>query len=222
MINKIIIAEDIDSINTGILTLLKNKFDFEIDHANNCDSAYLKIIKADQINEPYDLLISDLSFKNPGFLEQKLTNGEELINAVKLIQPTIKTIVYTIEDKPSLIKRLKDKSEVNGIVLKGQNSLNELTEAIIQMKLNKNFFTPEVLHLIKNDSTTTIDTYDISLLTYLSEGLTQQEISTILKNKNIKPSSVSSIEKRIGELKSTLKANNSIHMISIAKDMCLI
>jgi len=222
MIKKILIAEDIDSINTGIITILKTKFDFVIDHANNCDSAYLKIIKAIQEESPYDLLISDLSFKNIGLVEQKLSNGEELVEAVKKIQPKLKSLIYTIEDKPSLIKRLKDIHQVNGIVLKGQNSLNELCLAINSIHNNEEYFTNEVVHLIKNDTTITIEDYDIQLLTYLSEGLSQQEISNIFKSNQIKPSSVSSIEKRICELKFTLKANNSIHMISIAKDMCLI
>ena len=222
MKKKIIIAEDIDSINTGILTILNKQFDFVIDQCNNCDSAYLKIIKAFQDNEPYDLLISDLSFKNLGFIDQKLKNGEELINAAKQVHHHLKTIVYTIEDKPTLIKRLKNESQVNGIVLKGQNSLPELINAIKDVIIGNNYYTTEVEYLIKNDSTINIDTYDITLLSYLSEGYNQQQISSILKEKDIKPSSVSSIEKRIGELKHSLKANNSIHMVSIAKDMCLI
>lgn len=221
MIKKILIAEDIDSINTGIITILKKRFNFVIDHANSCDNAYLKLLNATQNHSPYDLLITDLSFKNNGFLEAKLNNGEELIQAVKKEFP-IKTIVYTIEDKPSLIKRLKDVRQVNGMVIKGPNSLNELCTAIESIAQEKDYFSTEVLHLIKNDSTLVINNYDIYLLTLLSQGLTQQEISQEFKNKLIKPSSVSSIEKRIGELKMILNANNSIHMISIAKDMCLI
>jgi len=222
MINKILIAEDIDSINTGIITILQDKFDFSIEHANSCDKAYLKILKAIQENNPFDLLITDLSFKADGFLENKLNHGEDLINAIKEQNITIRTLVYTIEDKPSLIKRLKEILHVDGIVLKGQNSLSELCLAIDAINKDENYFTSEVQYILKNDSTIAIDSYDITLLSLLSEGLTQHEISDALKKEQIKPSSISSIEKRIGELKTTLKANNSIHMISIAKDMCLI
>lgn len=222
MIKKILIAEDIDSINTGIISILKDRFNFIIEHSNSCDNAYLKIIRALQDEAPYDLLISDLSFKAEGFLTQELKGGEELVAAAKKTQPHLKTIVYTIEDKASLLRRLKEEKQVNGIVLKGQKSLNELCNAIEAVALQKDYFTSEVQAILKNDSTTAIQSYDITLLELLSQGFTQQEISAVLKEKEIKPSSVSAIEKRIGELKHNLKANNSIHMVAIAKDMCLI
>ncbi|QTV06846.1 response regulator [Faecalibacter bovis] len=222
MIRKILIAEDIDSINTGIISILKDKYDFEIEHANSCDKALLKIKKATLENTPFDLLISDLSFKTDGLLDPELKNGEELVSAAKKIQSNLKTIIYTIEDKPALLKRLKDEVEVNSIVLKGLNSLIELCTSIEKLNTGENYFTTEVLHKIKNNSTTTIEEYDITILDLLSQGFTQQDISTTLKSKKIKPSSVSAIEKRIGELKTTLKANNSIHLVAIAKDMFLI
>lgn len=222
MIRKILIAEDIDSINTGIISILKDNFNFDIDHANSCDNALLKIKKANLENNSYDLLISDLSFKTDGYLIPELKNGEELAKAAIKTQPNLKTIIYTIEDKPALLKRLKDDIEVNSIVLKGLNSLNELCLAIEKINSGLNYFTTEVLHKLKNDATTTIGDYDVTILDLLAQGFTQQEISSVLKSKEIKPSSVSAIEKRIGELKSSLKANNSIHLVAIAKDMFLI
>lgn len=222
MITKILIAEDIDSINNGIISLLNERYDVIIEHANSCDNAHLKLIKAVLDEEPFDLLISDLSFKTDGFLEPKLKNGEELISASKKIQENLKTIVYTIEDRTTLLKRLKDELAVNSIILKGLNSLQELCTAIDKLNVEENYFPIEVLQIIKNDSTTSIESYDIKLLELLSEGFSQQEISNIFKEKTIKPASVSAIEKRIGDLKGILKANNSIHLISIAKDMCII
>lgn len=222
MVKKILIAEDIDSINTGIISILQDRFSFIIEHSNSCDNAYLKIIRSLQDGHPFDLLISDLSFKIEGFLTQELKGGEDLVNAARKIQPNLKTIIYTIEEKPSLLKRLKEDSRVNGIVLKGQKSLNELCNAIEAVQKHKDYFTNEVQAILKNDSTTAIQGYDITLLELLSKGFTQQEISAALKEREIKPSSVSAIEKRIGELKQNLKANNSIHMVAIAKDMCLI
>lgn len=222
MIKRILIAEDIDSINTGIISILKENFNFSIDHANSCDKALLKIKKAALENQPFDLLISDLSFKTDGLLIPELKNGEELAIAAKKTQPNLKTIIYTIEDKPALLKRLKEEVTVNSIVLKGLNSLSELCTSIEKINSGENYFTTEVLHKIKNDSTITIGEYDITILDLLSKGLTQQDISHSLKSKEIKPSSVSAIEKRIGELKTCLKANNSIHLVAIAKDMFLI
>ena len=222
MAHKILIAEDIDSINTGIISTLKERYDFEIEHVNTCDNAYLKIIKANKENCPFDLLISDLSFKTNGLLSPKLQNGEELTREAKKHHHQLKTIIYTIEDKPSLLKRLKEELEVNGIVLKGLNSLTELCNAIDDVLVDKNYYTAEVLQIIKNDVTVSIESYDIKLLELLAKGLSQQEISLNFKENNIKPASISAIEKRIGDLKSAFKANNSIHLVAIAKDMWLI
>lgn len=222
MINKILIAEDIDSINTGIISILNEKYNIEIEHANSCDTAYLKILKAIQDQKPFDLLISDLSFKTEEFLPPTLKNGEELVKSAKSAQQNLKTIVYTIEDRPSLIKRLKDQINVNSIVLKGLNSLQELCTAIDEIAKDNNYFTQEVLRIIKNDSTNTIEEYDVNLLELLSKGYTQQEICVQFKEQAVKPFSLSSVEKRIGELKNILKANNGAHLVSIAKDMCII
>ena len=222
MTQKILIAEDIDSINTGIISTLKERYNFVIEHANTCDNAYLKIIKANKENNPFDLLISDLSFKTNGLLSPKIQNGEELVNEVKKNHNNLKTIIYTIEDKPSLLKRLKEELKVDGIVLKGLNSLVELCNAIDDVLVNKPYFTAEVLQIIKKNVTVSIESYDIKILQLLAKGLSQQEISLNFKENNIKPASVSAIEKRIGDLKSEFKANNSIHLVSIAKDMWLI
>jgi len=222
MVNRILIAEDIDSINTGIITILNEKFNMQIEHANSCDNAYLKILKAQKDQIPFDLLISDLSFKSENYLENKLKNGEELIKASKQVQNDLKTIVYTIEDKTSLLKRLKDELQVNSIVLKGLNSLMELCKAIDKVKESENYFPQEVVQKLKNDSTTTITPFDTKVLELLSQGFTQQDIAKKFKEQSIKPNSLSALEKRISELKSIFSAKNSIHLVAIAKDMCII
>jgi len=222
MIQKILIAEDIDSINTGIITILKDNFSFEIEHANSCDNAYLKLIKAIQNKNPFDLLISDISFKTDGLLTPILQNGIELVDACKKIQPELKTIVYTIEDKPAILKTLIEDIEVDALVLKGLKSLNELCAAIEKITKGEKYFTQEVQQIAKNDATTDIDEFDILLLDFLSQGLTQNEISESFKNKAINPCSISAIEKKINRLKTTLRAKNNIQMIAIAKDLALI
>jgi transcriptional regulator len=67
-----------------------------------------------------------------------------------------------------------------------------------------------------------IEEYDISILTYLSNGLSQNEIASLLKSKGVSPSSLSSIEKRLNRLKDVLKANNNVQLVANAKDIGLI
>lgn len=63
MFHKVLIAEDLDSISIAVVQALEEISILEINHAKYCDDAFLKIKKALHDNQPYDLLISDLSFK---------------------------------------------------------------------------------------------------------------------------------------------------------------
>ena len=46
MFKKILIADDIDSINLGILSQLEKNGNVEVEHVRYCDDAYLRIKKA--------------------------------------------------------------------------------------------------------------------------------------------------------------------------------
>lgn len=63
MFKKVIIAEDFEEFNLAVEQTLKDLNIVNFQHAKYCDDAFLKIRKAIQDNEPFDLLISDLSFK---------------------------------------------------------------------------------------------------------------------------------------------------------------
>ncbi|HOD09820.1 MAG TPA: response regulator, partial [Flavobacterium sp.] len=86
MYKKVLIAEDFDSINIAVKQTLENLGVQEIDYAKYCDDAILKLKKALQDNQPFDLLISDLSFVED-YREVTIASGEELIQAIKEIQP---------------------------------------------------------------------------------------------------------------------------------------
>jgi uncharacterized protein YktB (UPF0637 family) len=75
----------------------------DIYHAKYCDD-FSKNKKAIHDNAPYDLLISDLSFK-ADHRENKLVSGEELIEAVKKYN-LISKLSFSIEDKSFRIKSL--------------------------------------------------------------------------------------------------------------------
>ena len=62
MFSKVLLAEDLDSINIAVATTLDELNVVDVDNVKYCDDALLKIIKAIQDNNPYQLLITDLSF----------------------------------------------------------------------------------------------------------------------------------------------------------------
>jgi two-component system capsular synthesis response regulator RcsB len=222
MFKKVIIAEDIDTMNLGIQQVLKDLNIVHFQHSKYCDEALLKVRKAIQDNEPYDLLISDLSFKTD-HREVKIANGDELVQKVRDLQPNIKIIAYSVEDKSYRIKSLFDNAGIDAFVLKSVNSIQDLKKAInLLYNSNETFISPEVASALQEKNNFEIDDTDIKILKYLSAGTSQDEIIEIFKNSDIKPNSKSAVEKRISKLKDFFKANNAVHLVSITKDMGII
>ncbi|WP_348810780.1 response regulator [Flavobacterium maritimum] len=222
MFQKVLIAEDLDSISFSVVQVLQELAVLEIHHAKYCDDAFLKIKRAIHDNVPYDLLISDLSFKTD-HRENKLTSGEELIEAVKKEQATIKTIVFSIEDKSFRIKSLFNNLGINAYVSKGRDSIPELKKAIERIYDNEErIVSAELSHALKDKSLFEIESYDIALLKSLSKGSTVDEIASEFKESGIVPNGTSSLEKRINRLKIYFKANNNVHLIALAKDFGLV
>lgn len=222
MLKKVLIAEDLDAINLGIEQVLKDLNIIDFQHSKYCDEAFLKIRKATLDNEPYDLLISDLSFKTD-HREVKIANGDELIQKVRELQPNIKIIAYSVEDKSYRIKSLFDHAGIDAFVLKGLNSIAELKKAIhIISTSDQKFISPEVASALQEKNNYEIDDVDIQILKHLSLGTSQDEIIEIFKTSDIRPNSKSAIEKRLSKLKDFFKANNTVHLVSITKDMGII
>ncbi|MFV7235779.1 response regulator [Flavobacterium sp. ZB4R12] len=222
MFHKVLVAEDLDSISMTVVQALEELSVVEIHHAKYCDDAFLKIKKALHDEEPFDLLISDLSFK-PDHRENRLSTGEELIDAVKKLQPNIKTIVFSIEDKSFRIKSLFNNSGINAYVSKGRNSIPQLKNAVQNIfNSDEKIISAELSHLLRDKSILEIEAYDISLLKFLSKGLILDEIALEFKKSGIIPNGSSSIEKRINKLKIYFKASNNVHLISITKDLGLV
>ncbi|MFH6994199.1 response regulator [Flavobacterium sp. FlaQc-48] len=222
MFKKVIIAEDLDAMNLGIQQVLKDLNIVDFQHSKYCDEAFLKIRAAITQNEPYDLLISDLSFKTD-HRDVKIANGDELVQKVRELQPNIKIIAYSVEDKSYRIKSLFDNAEIDGFVLKGLNSIEELKKAIhIISTSDQRFISPEVASALQEKSNFEIDDLDILILKHLSSGTAQDDIIQIFKELGVKPNSKSAMEKRISRLKDFFKANNTVHLVSITKDMGII
>jgi len=222
MFKKILVSEDIDSISFGLVSVLQKSYPSDIRTTKYCDDALLKIKAALHEEKPYDLLITDLSFKED-HRDVKLTSGEELIEAARKEQPDLKVIVYSIDDKPYRIKNLFEEYKINAFVAKGRDSSTEIIEAMdIVHDTDTTYTSPQLSHISREMAILEIDDYDVILLKHLSDGLTQPEISNILKRAGKTTSSTSSIEKRINKLKIYFKANNTIHLISKVKDMGII
>ena len=219
MFKKVLIAEDLDSISITVNETLKSLKIKEIQHAKHCDDALLKVKKALLDNNPFDLLVTDLSF-TADHRKVKMYTAEALINEIRKIQPTLKIVVYSVEDKSFRIKALFEHSNIDAFVNKGRKSITELKTAVKTVVVDdQKYISPQLASILQDKVVHEIDNFDVELIRQLALGTPQEEIETIFKQLDIKPSSKSAIEKRLGKLKDYFKAKNTVHLIAIAKDM---
>jgi len=221
MFRKVLVAEDMDSINQAVAVVLKDLGIAEVAHSQYCDQAWLMAKKAIQENEAFDLLICDLSFKQD-HREEKLKSGKELIAALKSEDPKLKIIVNSIEDHPQTVKDLWNSGNIDAYVCKDRHGLKELKEAILHLNNGETYNSPSIEKILKQNNVLTLNDFEISIVKHLANGFTQDQIQQELKSKNIKPSSKSAIEKRLKELREEFHANTNPHLISIMKDLKLI
>lgn len=213
MFKKILIAEDFQDTNKGIVHALEVNLQIDIIQEElYCDKAFNRFKVAFEKGEPYELLISDLTFKE-SHVDRRLTSGIDLIKAIRSVDKNIKIIVNSMIDNPTDINALFKNQKINGYICKGRNSLNELLEGIQEVYQNRTFVSPQ-LNLNSSNSVFEMDKYDIMILKDLAEGFTKKEISEKLKKLNILPNSESTIDKKVSKLFDEFGAKNTHHLIA--------
>ncbi len=220
MFKKILIAEDHEVRNLGLINTLEEMHIQDFEFVSYCDEAFQKLTKAVKDRLPYDLLITDLSFQKD-HVNQDLNSGQELINKARELQPNLKIVVFSIESKPKIIEELFKKYKIDGFVSKGRNDGKELKNTVRKIYNGEIIIPQEILNSIRNYAFDFTD-YDITLLDFLAKGWKQNEIENYFKENNIQPDSKSSIEKRLSELRENLRAKNNIEMIVMCKDIGII
>lgn len=221
MFKKVLVAEDMDSINHAVASVLRDLDIEEVQHAQYCDKAWLLAKKAILEQKPFDLLICDLSFKND-HRKEEIKSGKELIALLKQEDPHLKVLVNSIEDHPQTVKALWDSGNIEGYVCKDRHGMRDLRNAILKLN-NGDLFNSEVIeNAMKQENLFMLNDFEINLLKSIAQGLTQEEIQQNLKEKNISPNSKSSIEKRLKELREEFNARTTPHLIGIVKDLNLI
>lgn len=222
MFSKVLVAEDYEIANHGILKILGDNLGIsDIKEAKYCDEAYLKFRKAQQEDNPFKLLITDLSFK-PDHNVQIRTSGIDLIKDIRAINPSIKIIVYSQESRPEKIKMLFDKLDINGYVCKGQHAIKDLVSCVSQVYQGNTILPAELTNRDEAIGMVHLDDFDMMLLDELAQGLTKREIVTKLRQKKIKPNSESMIDKKVSKLFDEFKARNTTHLVAIVKDLGLL
>lgn len=218
MIENVLIAEDQESANLSVQKTLEELGINEPHYAYYCDDALAKIERQKREDQPYDLLITDLYFEEDN-RRQKISDGEALIIAARQIQPDLKVLVFSAENRPAVIEGLFDKQGIDGYVRKARNDAKELKMAINAIADNQRYFPRHLMQLIEQKNAHEFTDFDITIITLLTKGIKQKDIPDYLKRNQIKPSGLSSVEKRLNQMKEALNFTTNEQLVAYCKDM---
>lgn len=220
MIRKVLIAEDHESANISVRKTLE-ELGAETDHVYYCDDALAKIINEKKAGRSYDLLICDLYFDEDD-LPQKISGGGELITAVREVQPELKVLVFSAENKPAVIDSLFRNQNIDGYVRKARNDARELRTAFEKLSQNQQHYPKHLSDLIKHQHTYNFTDFDITVISLLAQGMPQKNIPDYLRQHKIKPSGLSSVEKKLNQIKAVFEFTKNEQLVAFCKDMGII
>ncbi|PWS33031.1 response regulator [Pedobacter paludis] len=222
MFKKILIAEDHESVSISVQKTLSD-INIVHDHSNYvfyCDDALGRIKKALREEKPYELLITDLSFEHDR--PQEISDGATLIKAVKLIQPDLKILIFSIENRSHVAKALMEDLEIDAFVPKARGDAKDLKIAIETIYKNRKYLSPNLKQAVKEETPFEFSSFDKTIISLLTKGTPQKDIPFYLQKNNIKPSGLSSIEKRLNTIKTVLNISNNEQLIAYCKDRQII
>lgn len=221
MFKRVLIAEDHESVS---ISVQKTLADLEIERSEYtyyCDDALMHIKKSLNQDQPFDLLITDLSFEED-HRPQKIAGGMELISAVRELNPSLKVLVFSAENKAAMIDSLFKDFGINGFVRKARHDSKELKLAIEAIAQDKTYLSSDLKKTVKQKNSYEFSDYDITVISLLAQGMLQKEIPTYLQQNNIKPSGLSSLEKRLNLMKEALEFSKNEQLVAYCKDFGII
>ncbi len=221
MIDRVLIAEDHESISISIQKTLEDLGIKHMDYVSYCDDALSKIVTSNKLAKPYDLLIIDLYFDEDD-RPQQITSGIELLKAARNIQPGLKILVFSAENKATVIESLFKQHDIDGYVRKARNDSKELKLAMEQLSENKKYFPRHITQLINKKNAYEFSEIDIAIISLLANGVSQKNIPEHLEEKNLRPSGLSSIEKRLKQIRTELDFTKNEQLVAFCKDMGII
>jgi len=221
MFKRVLIAEDHESASISVRKTLEDLGIVSAEYTFYCDDALMHIKKNVHAEQPYDLLITDLSFEED-HRPQKLSSGMELISAVKLIQPGLKVLVFSAENKAAVVDILFKELGINGYVRKARHDAKDLKLALQAIYKHKIYLSEDLKQTVKQKNAYEFTDFDITIISLLSRGMLQKEIPVYLQENNIRPSGLSSIEKRLNLMKEVLDFSKNEQLVAYCKDFGII
>ena len=213
MFKNILIAEDHEMANFSLRSVLSNLgiTVTDKDYVFQCDDALTRIQRALREGAPYELMITDLSFDDD-YPKQTIAGGRELIKAVKELQPNIKILVFSSENRALIANEIFKELNIDAYVPKARHDAKDLKLAIETIYQNKKYVSANLRQ--KEENIHHFTAYDKMIVSLLSSGRSQKEMPELLKQRNMEPSGLSSIEKRLNLIKTSLNITNNGQLIA--------
>lgn len=213
--NNILIVDDhpfiIQGYKNAITRYNPNEFEFFIEQANDCKSAY-KIITNPE-TKAFDIAFLDISM--PAYEEKGMFSGEDLAKLLNEFMPNCKIILLTMYTELLKIKNIIDTINPNGLVIKNDLTFDELLFGFDKVIKNEIYYSQSIQKMMDLDKSETIeiDLFDKQILFHLSKGTKTKEIPQYI------PISLEAIEKRKLNLKKLLdlKDESDIELVREAK-----
>ncbi len=216
---KILIADDHQLIIEGILSYLQGIENLEIVTTNSCDDAYAKI-KVALVDEPFQILFTDLSFDNVNNMS-KIDSGENLIKTLRREEVQIKIGVITGHSETNRVFNVIQNLNPSAYLLKGKCNTNELNFAIQKMLADEIYYTHEIHQKLLKRALIEIQMDDVAIQILKElpkhpkisnlEGIITKDDGNFLK--------IRSIENKLAKLRTDLQANNNTDLVLKAKEL---
>lgn len=212
--NNILIVDDhpfiIQGYKNAITRYNPNEFEFFIEQANDCKSAYEIITNPEKA---FDIAFLDISM--PAYEEKGMFSGEDLAKLLNEYMPNCKIILLTMYTELLKIKNIIDTINPNGLVIKNDLTFDELLFGFDKVIKDEIYYSQSIQKMMDLDKSETIeiDLFDKQILFHLSKGTKTKEIPQYI------PISLEAIEIRKLNLKKLLdlKDESDIELVREAK-----
>ena len=198
--NNILIVDDhpfiIQGYKNAITRYLPNEYEFFINQAIDCKSAYTIITNPE--TAAFDIAFLDISM--PAYEEKGLFSGEDLALLLNEYMPKCKIILLTMYTELLKIKNIIDTINPHGLVIKNDLTFDELLFGFDKVIKNEIYYSQSIQKMMDLDKVEAIeiDLFDKQILFHLSKGTKTNEITQYI------PISLEAIEKRKLNLKKLL------------------
>ena len=218
--NNILIVDDhpfiIQGYKNAITRYNPDQFEFIIEQANDCKSAYNIITNPE--TALFDIAFLDISM--PSYEEKGLHSGEDLAKLLMEFMPNCKVILLTMYTELLKIKNIIDTINPRGLVIKNDLTFDELLFGFDKVLKNEVYYSQSIQKMIDlaQSEIIEIDLFDKQILFHISKGTKTKDITQYI------PISLEAIEKRKLNLKKLLNIDDEsdIELVREAKNKGLL